>query len=525
MTAPGSLPERAAQRLARAPETAAPTGAGTLLVSCVLVGDDPAATARAMRLFAEQDHEPRELVLVTRDTGGDAPFADDGPHVRVVTVPPDTSAAAARDVGCAAARGELLALWEPDSWYPPWRLRYQADALLRSGLDLSAAASAVVWDPAAGESWAGSAAPWSEPHRLFGATVCLTRRAWAAGPFAARGGFLADEAGCFVLDVPDGPFHVPRGAHLTVLVRPGTHPPEPGQPGFPRGTVERLLGGSAPDWGRLGAIVPSPAPPSGAPARPAAPGVALRGSALPLVTCVMPTFNRRRFIAQALRNLRGQDYPRLELVVVDDGSEPVEDLVADVAHVRYIRLGERATIGRKRDVACESARGEFVIQWDDDDWFGPERVSRQVRDLVRGTADLTGVGVNLMLDVRSMRLWSTREQEAADPRYASIEALAAGTLAYPLDWWRRVGGYPDASLGEDIGLVQRFADAGARIQALSNRGMYVYIRHGRNSWRFDFTPDDGPPGWNRVEGPGPLSAEDLAFYASFAPTGSPAHGR
>jgi hypothetical protein len=113
-----------------------------------------------------------------------------------------------------------------------------------------------------------------------------------------------------------------------------------------------------------------------------------------------------------------------------------------------------------------------------------------------------------------MLVWSTREREAADPLFASIEAVAGGTLAYAKDLWQQVGGYPDASIGEDVGLMQLMADAGARIAPMSNQGAYVYIRHGRNSWRYDFDPAQGPPGWNRSTPPAAMEPADLAFYAS-----------
>ncbi|GAA2834841.1 glycosyltransferase family 2 protein [Kitasatospora sp. CM 4170] len=547
-------PEQVARRLAGALELP-PAGPGAPRVSCVLVGGDPAATARAIRLFAEQDYPERELVLVL--PGGEGPGGRVAEHgggapVRTVAVPRGAEASAARDAGCAAARGPLIALWESDTWYPAWRLRYQAAALSGTGWELSATASAVVWDPVAGESWVGDAAPWFSPPVLFGATICLTRQAWAARSLAARGGAVARAGGHFVLGLPGTAFHVPRGAHLAVLVRPGGHQPEAGHAAYPRGSAELLLGAAAAlDWGTgpspavrrpappvqpaspvpvkpgrdepgAGRVVPGePAPDEPAPprARPVAP-VALGGTARPLVSCVMPTFNRRRFVEQALRKVARQDYRQLELVVVDDGSEPIEDLLAGLGWARYVRLGERATIGRKRDIACETARGDVIVQWDDDDWYGPQRVSRQVEDIVRGTADVSGIGINLMLEVRTMQLWSTREQAAAAPRYAPVDSLAGGTLAFTRDCWREVGGYPDASVGEDLGLLRRFADAGARIQGVSNRDAYVYIRHGRNSWRFDFTPDDGPAGWRRSDGFGPLTTEDLAFYASLDSAGT-----
>jgi glycosyltransferase involved in cell wall biosynthesis len=47
----------------------------------------------------------------------------------------------------------------------------------------------------------------------------------------------------------------------------------------------------------------------------------------PVVSCIMPTFNRRRFISQAINYFLRQDYTSKELIVVDDGTEVVKDLI------------------------------------------------------------------------------------------------------------------------------------------------------------------------------------------------------
>src|SRR5262249_52104675 len=49
--------------------------------------------------------------------------------------------------------------------------------------------------------------------------------------------------------------------------------------------------------------------------------------AWPLVSCIMPTFNRRQYVTEALRSFQQQDYPNRELIVVDDGSDAIQDLI------------------------------------------------------------------------------------------------------------------------------------------------------------------------------------------------------
>jgi hypothetical protein len=498
------------------------------LVSCIHACEgDLDATDQAVRAFLEQDYAKRELVVVSPPTLGAAlnELLPTDIRIRIVTQAGELDPGGARDLGCAHANGELIALWEAGTWYAPWRLRYQVAELLRSGHTLSAGTSTIVWDPAQDESWIGRTDAETERRLIVGATLCQTRRECDAHSFAARfanGPARRHPKGPFVFDAPDRPFHVPRDMHFAVVVAPWSFLGAPSQSRYPHGVMPALLGQSAAAFTASMGEAPQPEP--ALPSPPASPVDTPRprittAPVAPLVTCIMPTFNRRRFVEQAVRNIRRQDYPAIELVVVDDGSEPVADLLDSLPNTQYLRLDRRQTIGHKRNLACEAASADIVIQWDDDDWYGPHRVSRQVDQIIADNADATGIGVNLLLDVRSMQIWSTRERQAADPIFGPVESLAGGTTAVRKDIWRRVNGYPDTSNGEDVGFLARVADAGGRILAISNQGSYVYVRHGRNSWRFDFSPEDGPPTWRRNRPPPGMDDDDLKFYSSLMDSG------
>ncbi len=495
------------------------------LVSCIHVYEGGAeSTVRAINSFIEQDYPRRELVVVAPPDVALSLRARTSPHppIRFVTQPAGLERASVRDLGCSQAVGDLIALWEPDVWYAPWRLTYQVAALLQSGHTVSGCTATIVWDPALDESWAGRVDTSTWRRFLVGATVCVTRQDWAQYSFAQRRDPDHDHPTLtelpFGIDAPSSGCHVPRDAHFAVLVKPWSFKQGSRQVRYPSGLAAAIIGDAAAAFGTASAAssaVAPAAPSTKVQQAPSVPRVYARPTA-PLVSCIMPTFNRRRFIRQAVRNIRRQDYPAVELVVVDDGSEPIADMLTELPRAKYIHVDQRVTIGHKRNVACEAAAGEILIQWDDDDWYAPNRISRQVSDIVLGNADATGIGVNLLLDVRCLQIWSTREREALDPHFGPIESLAGGTIATRRDLWRRVGGYPDASIGEDIGFLQRIADAGGRVVGITNLGSYVYVRHGCNSWRFDFAPEDGPPGWNRNQPPVGMDATDLRFYASLS---------
>lgn len=106
---------------------------------------------------------------------------------------------------------------------------------------------------------------------------------------------------------------------------------------------------------------------------------------LPFVSVLTPTYNRRAFIPQFLHYFDYQTYPagRMELLIADDGTDPVSDLVESHKSVRYFRLGEKMPIGKKRNFLNDNASGEIMVCMDDDDYFPPFRVEHAVTELMK----------------------------------------------------------------------------------------------------------------------------------------------
>ncbi|MDB5148551.1 MAG: glycosyltransferase, partial [Mucilaginibacter sp.] len=86
----------------------------------------------------------------------------------------------------------------------------------------------------------------------------------------------------------------------------------------------------------------------------------------PLVSCIMPTYNRREFIPHAIHYFLRQDYPNKELIIIDDGTDVIRDIVPDIENIRYYYLDSKITLGAKLNMACDYAQGNILINWDDD---------------------------------------------------------------------------------------------------------------------------------------------------------------
>jgi glycosyltransferase involved in cell wall biosynthesis len=105
----------------------------------------------------------------------------------------------------------------------------------------------------------------------------------------------------------------------------------------------------------------------------------------PLVSVIVPTYNRAYCLEETLRTALAQTHRAVELVVVDDGStdgtrELVERLRAEDGRIRYHHQANRG-VAAARNVAMELATGEYLAFLDSDDRWHPWKLELQVRAL------------------------------------------------------------------------------------------------------------------------------------------------
>lgn len=101
----------------------------------------------------------------------------------------------------------------------------------------------------------------------------------------------------------------------------------------------------------------------------------------PLVSAVIPTYNRGHVIERAIASVLAQTYQPIEIIVVDDGStdDTASRLAAlDVPTLRYYRSDTNIGASAARNLGISHARGEFVAFLDVDDEWLPEKTARQV---------------------------------------------------------------------------------------------------------------------------------------------------
>lgn len=192
----------------------------------------------------------------------------------------------------------------------------------------------------------------------------------------------------------------------------------------------------------------------------------------PLVSILTPTCNRRPFIAQYLRCVRRQDYAGpLEILVADDGTDPIGDLLGSDERIRYLRLTQRTPLGAKRNLLATEARGSVLVHMDDDDYYPPDRVSHAVKRLQGSDARLAGCS-----ELHLYHL-DTGELSVSGP-FGANHATAA-TLAYAREYLEQHQFDAAASAQEEPSFTANFTSP---MVQLDPRSTIMVVSHSRNTW-------------------------------------------
>jgi glycosyltransferase involved in cell wall biosynthesis len=220
--------------------------------------------------------------------------------------------------------------------------------------------------------------------------------------------------------------------------------------------------------------------------RPETGGVHLQGDGDGLVTVYVVNRNYGRFLAQSIDSVLSQDYPWLDVIVVDDASNDDSlDVLRRYENDRRIRTFRQET-NRGLTACCNlalgAARGEFVMRLDADDYLHESAVAKLAAAL---TADPTAVLVfpdYVEVDGRGAMIRRVQRHDfSALEALSDLPAHGACTLARKT-FLDRVGGYDEAIAcqdGLDLWLHVRPQDRVLQI----GEPLFFYRQHGSNLTR------------------------------------------
>lgn len=126
-------------------------------------------------------------------------------------------------------------------------------------------------------------------------------------------------------------------------------------------------------------------------------------SSTPLVSIIIPTFNRADKLADAINSAQNQTYKHIQLIVIDDGSkDKTAELVAQFSNVEY-HYQENGGQAAARNSGLKHAKGEIIASLDSDDLWYPDFLKRSVEKLEADQLDF--VFSNWDQDVKEGESW------------------------------------------------------------------------------------------------------------------------
>ena len=187
-------------------------------------------------------------------------------------------------------------------------------------------------------------------------------------------------------------------------------------------------------------------------------------SDLPLVSVVVPAYQAERFLAETLASALAQDYPALEVIVVDDGSSDTTAEIAQRHPVRLLRRPHRG-VSAARNAGIAAAHGELITILDADDLWPTDRISRQVAHMNEHPEHGIVLGLTELFVTPGEQHPPHWPEKLAD---APLPAVA-GTMIARRAVFELVGGFDESMwLCEDIDWLARVKDAGFAAGALEH---------------------------------------------------------
>lgn len=485
------------------------------LVSCIMpTRNRRFFISQSIKYFLDQDYENKELIII--DDGDDlvSDIVPKLPNIFYYKCDGKLTIGEKRNIGCAKANGDLIAHWDDDDWFSNQRLSIQIKSLLASQSDICGFCNLYYYYPSSGSSWLYTYNRVDDTW-IAGGTFVYKRDLWRKNNFpetnqAEDSIFLKKIQKNKILPIDN------KNHYIGIIHTENTsakYLDDPSWSRLPLSIVASLFSDDSEFYVDLRKAITN--------------GFSFTSSndslsetitkknkgetyqqltpmvSYPLVSCIMPTSNRVEFVLQSINYFLRQTYCNSELIIIDDGDYPVENILPDDSRIKYVKLSSKFSIGKKRNLACEVADGDIIMCWDDDDWHGPARIEQQVRPLLNDNYDASGIGSYLYYSLINREFYAYRTEVFKD-------GIVGGTLTFWKRLWDEGLRFKNISLAEDVALQNAFKSAGARIKSILAENIFFIVRHDKNTWHVT-NPEQKP-----IPVPEYIPLKDIEFYEKYS---------
>jgi len=398
----------------------------TALVSCIMpTANRPEMVPYAIDYFLHQDYENAELIILDNSEKQIVDLVPEHKRIKYFYHQPTAFIGNLRNNACNLSKGEIIMHWDDDDWYAEDWITRQVETLKNSGADICGLNKINFFGP-----FKNKRVTFTDPNPeltwVYGATLAYWKSFWEKRNFQQMqlgedNDFVINSgAKICINDYTEGYLGILHGRNLSM-------------PTFENPKEKQQLAKwiqiiDGPDKSKLPDSKPFHADAA-------------------LVSCIMPTANRRSFIHRAIELFIQQDYPNKELIILDNGQVPIEDIVLKDERIHYYYLESTEPLGIKRNIAIEHAKGELIMHWDDDDWYASDWMTHQVHALLDSRADLVGINQVQFFSPTQNKYWMTRNMNSKKPW------LTGASLIYRKSFWEQHP-FKGLQIGEDDDFIR-----------------------------------------------------------------------
>lgn len=132
----------------------------------------------------------------------------------------------------------------------------------------------------------------------------------------------------------------------------------------------------------------------------------------PLISVVIPTYNRGKLILRSINSVLNQTYKNIELIVVDDCStDNTADVVKNIGdkRIKYIKLEKNSGACVARNRGIDKANGEYIAFNDSDDVWHSDKLEKQIACLEEKNADIVSCAMDVFDESANKKMYSFPE--------------------------------------------------------------------------------------------------------------------
>lgn len=191
---------------------------------------------------------------------------------------------------------------------------------------------------------------------------------------------------------------------------------------------------------------------------------------MPKVSINIVTYNRKKYLPEAIESVLIQSFPDWELIIVDDGSADetsviVSEYASQEPRIKYIQNERNLGISRSRNIALNASSGQYVAVLDSDDaWADNDKLKKQIGFLDNNNGYVLAGGDVIFIDETGKKLKTVRNPKSDKAIRQHIllrNPFIHSTIIMRRNSAQQCGGYDEnISVGEDYDLWLKLGRVG-----------------------------------------------------------------